>query len=491
MSLASILRNAAAITLAALSGAVATAQSNLSSSKASAVQIEELLAELDERFERGDIEGYLSRFEPDHPGTVAILGRHLDRLVSLSKRRTRDSRILAGPSQVGGRTLVRVRHELALTIGGGAPRKLTEDTYLAVRVDDGELIPTFAVEMPPAMKCVQANKFKCPPCNYEIGGVDGFLCVPLPPAKSLALESASFYLIGTDVVCDVHVQVANKPQKANVAARKLAEAFAKIEPTADVGLATNWVPPMHAKNPPAGMDSARVVVKLPFDNPKSDGERTIFHVVTFGGLQHVLLVRGTTQSLARHQGELDKLFKSYMLLEVDCDLAVAAARPLRHHIGGSFDGSRYDNTRYGVTFTGPEGWRPQHRIGGARFRARWTGPNGSQLWLVGYGVPTGMESWSQATADRWIRHHCKKHGLAMADAQPKTLTTDWHKGPNGGLERSCVLTCKDPTSPTTPRRRVLHVQLHDDLLLIVDGYGGGAKAEQAVLSTLGSLARKR
>lgn len=463
----------------------------LAQTEASANAIERLLAELDERFERGDVQGYLARFEPDHRGAVAMVGRHLERLVAVSKRRSRSSRIFAGPSQVGSRTLVRVRHDLELTIGAGAPRKFTEDSYLAVRVEDGELIPTFAVEMPPAMNCVKGNKFKCPPCNYEIGGVDGFLCVPLRQEKSLALESASFYLIGTDVVCDVHVQVQSEPQKAQVAARRLAEAFAKIEPTAEVGLATAWAPPMHAKDPPSGMDSARVVVKLPQDSPTADGERTIFHVVAFGGLQHVLLVRGSTASLAAHAAALDALFQSYMLLEVDCDLAEAAARPLRHHIGGAFDGSRYDNRRYGVTFTGPKGWRPEHRIGGARFRARWTGPDGSQLWLIGYGVPAGMQAWTSKLADRWIAHHCDKHGLKVADPQPEGLDDDWHESAAGALERSCVLTCAEPSSPTTPRRRVLHVQLHDDLLLIVDGFGGGKQAERAVLTTLGSLARKR
>lgn len=490
MTMVSAMRWLLLATLSLWLGGAVQAQTT-TSTKASAEAIEKLLSELDDRFERGDVQGYLARFEPDQRGAIAMVGRHLERLIAVSKRRSRSSRIFAGPSQVGQRTLVRVRHELELTIGAGPPRKLTEDSYLALRVEDGEIVPTFAVEMPPAMDCVQANKFKCPPCNYEIGGVDGFLCVPLRQEKALALESASFYLIGTDVVCDVHVKVQNKAQKAQFAARRLAEAFAKIEPTAEAGLATAWVPPMHAKNPPAGMDSARVVVKLPQDDREAGGGRAIFHVVTFGSLQHVLLVRGSKASLAANQKALDELFKSYMLLEVDCDLAEAAARPLRHHIGGTFEGSRYDNARYGVTFAGPAGWQPQHRIGGARFRVRWSGPGGSQLWLVGYGVPTGMRTWSKATADRWIAHHCKKHGLEKADEQPKGIDDAWHPGANGALERSCVLNCKRPETPGTPRRRVLHVQLHDDLLLIVDGFGSGDEAERAVLTSIASLARKR
>ncbi|MCK5942124.1 MAG: hypothetical protein KAI24_09160 [Planctomycetes bacterium] len=462
----------------------------LAQAKVTRAAIEKLLQELDERFERGDVDGYLARFEPDHRGAVAMVGRHLERLVAASDRRERDSHVIAGPTEVRDRSLVRVRHSLGLEIGG-KQRQLVEDSYLAVRVVDGRLVPTFAVEMPVSKGCVQGNQFKCPPCNYKIGGVDGFLCVPLPPEKSLALESASFYLIGTDVVCDVHVQVQEKVQQAAAAARRLAESFARIEPTCQVGLATAWVPPMHASAPPAGMDSARVVVKLPLDYPDDGGGRTVFHVVTFGGLQHVLLTRGSAESLRRHQTELDELFRSYMLLESDCDLAEAAARPLRHHTGGSFDGSSYHNHRYHVAFAGPEGWHPQHRVGGALFRVRWSGPKDSQLWLIGYGVPAGMEAWTRKTADRWIAHHCHKHGLLPADPQPKSCRNDWHTDKGGIAERTSVLVCRKPDSPAAPRRRVLHVQLYDDLLLIVDGFGADADAEQAVLSTLGSLRRTR
>ena len=232
-------------------------------------EIKPLIDDLDALFVNGDIKAYLGKFTPDHDGALAMLGRHLELLLKLSgKDRSRKSTIVAGPMVFDNRTVVRVRH---ITNWPGKldpktkkpcePSQHIEDTYLAVckntkRGADGGIVPTFEIDMPPQMDCVTDAKFRCPPCNYEIGGVAGFLCVPLRRERGLALESASFYLIGTDVVCDVHVQVPSKPIKAKAVALKLAAAFAKIEPSAEIGIPSAWVPPMHKMEPPEGMDSA-------------------------------------------------------------------------------------------------------------------------------------------------------------------------------------------------------------------------------------------
>lgn len=472
---------AAAALCSALLAAGAAAQAGVA-------EVRVLLDELDERFERGDVAGYVAKFAPDNRGAVAMMARRLERQVAASRSRERASRVIAGPTSIGGRTMFRVRHDIELVSPSGVRRALVEDIYLTVSERGEGLTPTFAVEMLPEMDCVQSDKFKCPACNYEVGGVDGFLCVPLRSERSLALESASFYLIGTDVVCDVHVQVESRPQSAQEAARELAEAFAKLAPEASPGLVTAWRPPSYADAAPAGLDSAQVVVKLRGDTDA--GDRAVFHVVTFGGLQHVLLTRGSAEGLRRAAAPLRALYESYSLIESDRDAAEAAALPLRHHLGSSFDGARYDNARFGVTFAGPEGWRPEHRVGGARFRARWSAPDGSQLWLNGYGVPTGMTSWTKRDADRWIDHRFRERGLHPVEPQPDGVETAWHAGPDGALERSVVLERRGPASPDTPRRRVLHVQLHEDLLLIVDGYGATTASEQQALAALASLRRE-
>lgn len=485
----------------------------------SATAIKQLLAKLDTHFSNGAVDKYLGEFEPDHEGSLAMLGRHLERLLRLGGQQpTRTSNVVAGPRSMRDRTIVRVRHQMqwapakaAAGAPAGKPRILVEDSYIALRVaDDGRLVPTLSVDMPPKVNCVTEDKFRCPPCNYEIGGVDGFMCVPLRREQALALESASFYLVGTDLVCEVHVrlepgqvakegQVAgegqatsgkvNAKKSAKAVVQQLASALAKIEPSAKVGIPSAWLPPMHKKSPPASLDAARVTVALPKDQPERGGRVTIFHVVSFGGLQHVLLIRSSKDTLRKHQDAVDELFRSYMLLEVDCDEAALASLPLRIHTGSMFDGPAYHNVLYDVEMHGPDGWHPEHRSGGAAFRIRWRGPNGSQMWLIGHRVPAGMDGWTSETADRWLMHQCNRQALQPDEQFAATSAAQWHKTDSGAACRTSVLNQNRPKQPNTPRRRILHVQVHEDLLLVVDGTGGTQADEAAIRAAIATLQR--
>jgi hypothetical protein len=507
-------------------------------------KIRPLVQELDNLFAKGDIAAYLAKFTPDHDGVLAMLGQHLVRLCELTgSERQRKSTIVAGPMDYDNRTVVRIRHVIewpskrdassnldasskldassvskGIGAANGASKHFVEDTYLAVHMDaNGEVVPTFAIEMPPQVHCISAAKFRCPPCNYEIGGVAGFLCVPLRRERGLALESASFYLIGSDVVVDVHVQIPSEPTTAKGVALQLAEAFAKMEPSARVGIPELWLPPMHQDAPPLGLDAVRVIVELPLDHQNHGGDITIFHVVSFGGVQHVLLVRTSKESQQQHQTAIDELFRSYMLLEINCGDAELATRPLREHTGGMFDGATYRNERYQLELHGPELWRPEHRIGGSAFRVRWSGPNGSQMWLIGHQVPVGMTAWTTATADRWLSYQCSKLGLEpeeqLVDAQPegqpgsgkqssgkrglgdgtrdgaRERFANWHAGENGAMSRTRWLTQKPGGPPGQPHRRILHVQVHSDLLLVVDGFGGTQADEEALQAAIRTLHR--
>ncbi len=468
-------------------------------------RLDALLATLDELVERGDVAGYLARFEPDHPGAVAVRGRHLERLVAASARRTCKTSVHNGPNRIGDRLVVRLRHQLELVAEDGVTRALVEDTYLALREADGALreadgalreadgalVPTLAVEIPAEQACVWTSQYRCPPCNYAVGGVPGWLCVPLRREQALSLESASFFKVGSDVALELHVQVPDEESSAAAAARKLAEAFAEVEPSAQVDTVRAWTPARYAEAPLAGLDSASVDVLLPLDSRDRGGRRVTFYVVAFGGLQHVLMLRGSSAALAEQRPAIDALIQSYALVAADRELVEAASRALRHHIGGTFDGARYHNPRYGVSFDGPAGWRPEHRVGGARFRVRWTGPDGSQLWLVAYGVPAGVGAWTEATADRWIAWRCARSQLVAASEQPADLDDTWREASDGAQQRSVLLRCERPAAPTTPRRRILHVMRYDDLLLILDGYGRDERSEQAILKALPRLLRAR
>ena len=202
----------------------------------------------------------------------------------------------------------------------------------------------------------------------------------------------------------------------------------------------------------------------------------MFHVVAFGGLQHLLFVRGSRKSLREHAVSLQALLDSYHLLEMNADIAEASARSLLHHTGGSFRGNIYDNSLYGVEMRGPEGWQEQQRSGGVAFRAIWTSPKGSRVWITGYAVPSGMNQWCQRTADRWFQTLCDK-----ADLVPCADQLDWTE----------VRECK-PRSPgkAASHQRLARLLVCDDLLVIADGCIATAADAAAVRAALGSLRRR-
>jgi hypothetical protein len=171
------------------------------------------------------------------------------------------------------------------------------------------------------------------------------------------------------------------------------------------------------------MQGALVAIELPQDFG-GDGGRAVFHVVTFGGLQHLLLVRGSARALRERTDAVDELLRSYRLLETDLHAATTTASALAHHTGGEVDGATYRNRRHRVELAGAPGWRPVMLAGGAALRVVWSSPHGSRLWLTGYEVvPPGMSRWCRATATRWVEQQCERRGLELAAGAAGT--TSW------------------------------------------------------------------
>ncbi|MCA8975041.1 MAG: hypothetical protein KDC98_09985, partial [Planctomycetes bacterium] len=385
-------------------------------------------------------------------------------------------------------TVVRVRSEIRSAAEAGERQIAVEveDTIFAFRSDaDGDHgsgggvrsggcpapVPTFAIDTPRSPDCPSRAVFRCPPCNYEIGGVAGWLCVPMGRDHAQALEASSFFLLGTDLACDVSVRIDPTPlgeecKPATVNAEELAFAMRQFEPEARTGIAAHWLPSSVAEHPPQGLDGARIRIDLPATDSAPDGNVALFHILQFGTLQHLLLVRGSKAALQDHRAQLDALLDSFRLLQTDLDRSTAAAAPLRHHLGGALDGTSYENITYDVRMTGPEDWQPQQRCGGAAFRIKWTSPAGGFLWLNGYSVPPGMVSWCRDTADRWLHQLCDAAGLAL----PCQLA-DW------GESTSCealarTIECRaERELPGARSKRLLHVAFRDDILVIADGSG--------------------
>jgi hypothetical protein len=454
---------------------------------ASADAIAALLSRLDACFQRGDVAGYLAMFEPDHPGAHAMLQHSLQRLFPASTPVARTSTIVAEPRVIGPRTVVRVRHDVRVTNADAKSfTAYREDTMLVLRTDRGDQpVPTCSLEIPLDVYCVANDHFRCPPCNYEIGGVPGWLCVPLRSDRAQALEAASFYLIGTDLACDISVQVDPLSPPAQEVARQLGAALHGLDASAKPGLAEPWWPPAHAKDKPKGLCGARLEIDLPLDFADGGGGNAVFHVVAFGSLQHLLLVRGSRKSLRVHADSLQALLDSYRLIVLDADIADASAQSLAHHIGGSFRGNLYCNSIYRVEMLGPDGWQAQQRPGGTAFRANWTSPHGSRLWITGYVVPPSMSRWCQKTADRFFQKLCDKAGLVpCADQQAWIDVRD-----SGGPMRSVACTSKSPAQGGS-HQRLARLLVCDDLLVIADGCIATDADAPAVKAALDSLRRK-
>ena len=138
-----------------------------------ATAIQPLLEQLDACYGRGDVEAYLAPFAPDHPGAHAQLRRQLTAAFAMGVPLQRVTRLADEPRPIGARTVVRVHHEVRAA-DGSSRATFVHDSLLAVRrAADGAVQPTFAIDIASEVACAQGERFRCPACNYEIGGVGG------------------------------------------------------------------------------------------------------------------------------------------------------------------------------------------------------------------------------------------------------------------------------------------------------------------------------
>lgn len=466
-------------------------------------KVESLLAELDGRFERGDVAGYLATFRPDHPGQHAMLGQRLGQLLGASPHRQRRSQLAVPLRQVGPRVVARMHSTVVLAAdpqgldrlaqGSSAglddgTTRFVEDNYLILEVAaDGSLRPTGCIEVAPETKCLANGRFRCPPCNYEVGGVPDWLCVPVRSDRAHALEAVSFHLLGSDVTIDVSVEFAAEPRPAATWAAQLAGSLQSLAAAVRLHPVEPWVPPAHRSAAPAGLDAARIVLDLPHDGVDERGASALLHVALFGGLQHLLLLRGSKTALQRHAASVEALLASYRLLQVDDQAVHAATEALAHHCGGVVEGSRYRNVIHDLVLQGPEGWALQQRTGGAAFRAVWTAKNGARLWLTGHQVPPGMEAWTQATADAWLLHLCEQQQLVVVECTDDVWVPSDAAG--GRVRSFRAKPVGGEAMARQPATRQVRAVLRPELLVIAVGYGVEAADEALVTEALGSLKR--
>jgi hypothetical protein len=448
--------------------------------------LQPVLDHLDTLHRRGDRAAYLAAFAPDHPGCHEQLGHVLASQLTAAERSQRTTRLLDAPRQIQNRTVVRVQHDFAAA-EGRAPARV-EFALFAFADRSGQApVPTFCIPLPQPEPHPADARFACPPCNLVFGGATGWLCVPKDRASAQALDAATFYLVGTDLACDLAVHLQPLPAETNpvVAANAAAAALAASLGAASGSRAVRVLPepwPLPGLDPnstatTAGTTagSARVALVPPGAAP--DDAQLVAHVAVQGPLQHCLVVRGSRASFAQHRAEIELLLQTYRLLEPRRAPATAASDALQHHSGGTFEGTRYRNPGR-VLCVGPEDWRPEQRAGGALFRVVWTSPRGSRLWLHGYAVPAGMERWCKPSAEAWAAELCRQRGLPFADA-----SCGWD-GADDCQEhsRSWQARSGQPGAATHHFRLLLR----DDLLVLADGVlqheGDGAALQAALVS---------
>lgn len=450
-----------------------------------AAALQPVLAELDQRFERGDVAGYLAQFAPDHARAHQQLGRELAAQRDAGAHPRRTTTLVGEPRRLRDRTVVRVRHEFS----SGDPQAGTVATryaLLAFAERSGRPpLPTFCVALPSPEPDPLDGRFACPPCNLAFGGAPGWLCVPQSRSLSQALDAATFYLVGADLACDlaVHLGPATADQEPAVAASAAAEALASALRAASGSHALRVLPePWILPVAPGATDAATAAgarVSLVPSGGDASAEQFLIRVAVQGPLQHCLVVRGSRAAFASHAAAIDALLATYRLLDPSRVAAAAADAAVEHHSGGGFDGSVYHNPLWRVACTGPAGWRPEQRAGGALFRVLWTSPRGSRLWLHGYEVPAGMTQWCKASAEAWCTELCRQRGLAFADA-----TRGWD-----GTD-DCQEYSRSWQARTAQPGSVLHqfrLLVRNDLLVLADGvlqHADDGAALQAALATV-------
>ena len=448
--------------------------------------ISAVLSRLDELFGAGDVDGYLAAFQPDSPQAHAARQRRLQCLLGADPRPRLVSSLAGEPRQIGDRTVVRVRHDLRRATGT-APDTTThewrEDTMLALRkAADGSFVATFEVTIPADVHCLRDDKFRCPPCNYEIGGAPGWLCVPLEREAGHSLETVAFWRIGTDVVCEIAVQVDTDRPPAKTVAHRLADTLLGAASPGSSHVVEAWTPPAHAGDAPRNCDGARVEIELPAPPGK---QLLVLHVMTLGPLQHVLLARGSEKAMLASAAALQQLLRTYRLLDLDPEHALTAYKVFLHHTGGALEDGVYRNPVHHVECRGPAGWTGKQRCGGTAFHVHWESPRGSKLDLMAFRRPVGITKWSPASAIAWLRY--------LTATVAATLPSDpaafvWKEdGACGGV--SCCVACTSSAGKSTSSARALHIVVRDDLLIVLDARTNDAADQTAVIDAMRSLRR--
>lgn len=437
------------------------------SGQTEAKDVDPVLSRLDDSFNARDLDRYVGTFAWDDPRQRDQVRARLQ-LLFAGNTLVQRSRVQGQLHPVGPRSAVLVQRDYHCDRKVAAAKadyavEASDAVWLVLGQRDGALVPTALYEASATADRDPSQPFRCPACNYQVGGVPGWLCAISPPARAETLEAATFALLGTDVSCDVAVEIDHQSPPAAAAATALVDAMQDLLPGTRADAVEPWLPPSLSAAPPAHLTAARVRLELP------DGAQNLLHVISLGALRHTLVVRGQARAMAAHQQDIAALLASYSLLQTDGDLALLAAQPIAAHQGGVPHDGSYDNALYNVHISGPAGWTATAEATGAAFSVVWRCPQQQgRMTVTGYRPPPELSCWCTRFADLWLDDLCRRSGMKI----DTMLDPCWACSKNGAAagQMRCIDAAVDAPTPEHPERRLLQLCMRDNLLVVLDGY---------------------
>lgn len=447
----------------------------------------ELARSLDAAFEDGDAVRYLEAFEPLHAQLRKNLEHRIRRVLGSGADLRRQTEVHRH-WRLGEHTIALVETETrntarpdlgpvqehaiwALRGPDAAPR-----IELAVEVDAAHLeaVPDSADPLQPK------REFRCRACNYSIDAGDSWLMVPTRASRIGALESLSFFSLRHDLAVDLSIHLADG-ERVPTPAEMLADLVELVlGPDVDVAI-DPWLPPMYTRdNRPTYLEGARCAVD-------AEGERCELHVASYGRLGYFTVVHGPSAVIERNRAEIDALLRSFALDDPALEPEQVILRITQERQGGLLEGHVYTNSRHGVRFEGPHGFRARMAASLYAFEVRWSRADGAvSVHLKGLAPPDGMPRWSPDAAERALRLACDRGEYEVVD------DGGWIDGRQGFARERRLRTRRDVDG--VRESVAVRLALAPDLLVVVEAHAttdSEAEADAALEGLLEPLQRTR
>lgn len=429
-------------------------------------QVAALVAQLDGAFNDRDLEAYLAHFAPSHGETHAVFERWLTALLTGKARLERASTVQR-VERMGAYAIGEVHSSVGLA---GRPDGPSFDHVhlLVTRLSGAATEATLQVEVAPGHASI--GEFRCPACNYRMGGIDGWAVAFLSQDRTRCMEAINFYRLDSDVTVELSVHLADMAEPVSKTMASLCSDLRQARGDLEFDPAWDWTPPAHCDDE-LGFDGAATI--------GTDATGTLeLYVVVRGAMRFTLCVRGPQRVLASRRAEIDELLGTFELLDTTIgvdDMLVQAAS--MHTGGGVIEQGRYRNEKHRIAFDLPPGWDHVVRPGPFLFRMTLHCPEQrNRLWITAYRPP-GSSTWHRPLAERMVVDHVARMGLEQPTAP------EWRDTAGGFALASWQI-------PGTAPRREIWALLADDLLMIVDGAIRDESTQEQMLQTVRSAARR-